>query len=308
MIYTTLFNPSIDIIYELNTAEELHTFTDLKTGIYPAGKGVNCAKVISALGEEVTVVSIMPKNDRNRFNQYLEEKNIRHISYEISGNARINTTILSKSNSSVTHYNSISNKISSHQLECVKNLILANIKNDDYLVLSGSLNSNNLEFYKELIVESKNKNVKSIIDSRGEPFKYAISARPYIISPNEAELSEYYEEPIKGLHHLTLRGKRLVDSGIEKVFITLGEDGVIAITEDETIFCKPPEVEVIDTIGCGDAFLGGLIVAEKRNFSLRESCRLAVSCGASNATHIGPGEVDTDQIWKFMENVSITEL
>ena len=93
MICTTLLNPSFDLIYTTPTPNQ-STYLDLPTRLFPAGKGVNCAKVIASLGEEVSLFSIMPEEDDDRFTNYLEKLNIVHHSCKTPGSVRINTTIL----------------------------------------------------------------------------------------------------------------------------------------------------------------------------------------------------------------------
>jgi fructokinase len=41
--------------------------------------------------------------------------------------------------------------------------------------------------------------------------------------------------------------------------ITLGGDGAIAVTAEDTIQVRSPEVDVVDTIGAGDAFMGAFL-------------------------------------------------
>jgi fructokinase len=41
--------------------------------------------------------------------------------------------------------------------------------------------------------------------------------------------------------------------------VTLGSDGALAITREEAIEVRSPRVEVADTIGAGDAFMGGFL-------------------------------------------------
>jgi fructokinase len=41
--------------------------------------------------------------------------------------------------------------------------------------------------------------------------------------------------------------------------ITLGGDGALAVTADETVAVSAPKVDVVDTIGAGDAFMGAFI-------------------------------------------------
>jgi tagatose 6-phosphate kinase len=65
-------------------------------------------------------------------------------------------------------------------------------------------------------------------------------------------------------------------------------------------------VPVVDTVGCGDALVAGILVAKKRGFSFYETCRMAIACGVSKALHRGPGTISRDEVWQLMEDVQIT--
>jgi fructose-1-phosphate kinase PfkB-like protein len=152
----------------------------------------------------------------------------------------------------------------------------------------------------------RDRGTSCLLDTRGIPLKVGVRAVPLVVTPNHMELEEFFGEEIKGVHHIALMGKRLIDLGVGYVFITLGDDGVIAIHENDCLLCTPPVVKTVDTVGCGDAFAAGIIVALKRKFSFVETCRMAVACGSSKSMHEGPGVVTLDEVWQLMEDVKIT--
>ncbi len=308
MISATLLNPSFDLLYSVPTPNKT-TYLDVPARFFPAGKGVNFAKVVAELGEPVSLYSLMPEQDSARFTDYLDSRGVEHYPYNTPGTVRINTTIFEETTGSTVHYNSLGQQLSAQVQHHFEQFLIQKIKCDDVWAFSGSLPQgieNN--FYEKMISHCSKIGATTVLDSRGEPFKRALFSAPCIVSPNEDEIESLYEEPVQGIKQLALKGKRLVDSGVETVFITLGADGVLALNSDECLLCKTPEVVEVDTVGCGDAFLAGVVVGMQRGFSFREVCRLAVSCGASNASNIGPGEVNSDQVWHLMEQVSAVSL
>jgi fructokinase len=57
--------------------------------------------------------------------------------------------------------------------------------------------------------------------------------------------------------------------------VTLGGDGALVITDDATVEVRAPAVEVVDTIGAGDAFMGAFLAHwRSRGFSRAELRRL----------------------------------
>jgi fructokinase len=68
---------------------------------------------------------------------------------------------------------------------------------------------------------------------------------------------------------------RLLDLGAELVVLTLGAEGVVARTRRAHARVGAPDVQVVDTIGAGDAFGAGLLVALEERGAL-DLERLAV--------------------------------
>jgi 1-phosphofructokinase len=176
----------------------------------------------------------------------------------------------------------------------------------DICALSGSVPHGVKDsIYQELIKLCKKKKMITALDTRDMPLKMGVRAKPDMLKPNQAELESLFDEQVRGVHHIALKGKRLLDMGIKSVFISLGTDGMIAIHENDCLLCNAPQVKVRDTVGCGDAMVAGLLVAKARKFSFSETCRMAIACGASNAMHEGPGVIDRHEVAALMEDVMI---
>jgi len=306
LIYATLLNPALDVYYEIDELQCGSTLTDTLSEQQPAGKGLNVAKVITALGEEVTVTGVLPQNSRGHFVRYCEQHSIIPRFVPSEGNVRINTSIVEKKNGQVTHISSVGiplNPRIEHELELFAH---DSFTSGDYWAFCGSLpRGMSFDFYQKLIQHCGEKSVHTILDTRGEALKLGIRACPEMIKPNHTELEEFFGEEIHGVHHIALKGKRLVDMGVGYVFISLGSDGMIAIHENDCLLCSAPQVKTVDTVGCGDALVAGVLVGKIRHFSFSEMCRMAVACGASNAMHRGPGNINLQEVWQLMEDVGI---
>lgn len=80
----------------------------------------------------------------------------------------------------------------------------------------------------------------------------------------------------------------LKDFGVGTLVVTLGGDGVLAWSQSGGPIAQPAlPVEAVDTIGAGDAFLGGMLAALAGGLPLRESLRWGAACGAMVANRAG---------------------
>ncbi|MBD3317583.1 MAG: hexose kinase [Chitinivibrionales bacterium] len=306
MIFSVLLNPAVDVIYELPELVPGSTMTDTPSVIHPAGKGINVAKAVRTLGEEVCVVGLIPGHDQGRFRQYLEYRRIGAEFFRVGGSARVNVTIAEQENGQVTHVSSIGPALSTRVQEEFFAFAESKMRAGDLWVLSGSLPAGfEGNAYRKLIERLGEHGATVMLDSRGKGLRLGLRARPAMVKPNHTELEAYFGEPIEGVRHIALKAKRLSDMGIEYVFVSLGSDGMIAVHDNDCLLCSSPPIEAVDTVGCGDALVAGVVVGYRRKFSFAETCRMAIACGASNAMHPGPGNVSLDEVWRLMEDVRV---
>lgn len=82
-------------------------------------------------------------------------------------------------------------------------------------------------------------------------------------------------------------GRYLLKAGVGKVVVTLGPDGAIAIDEVDRITLKAPKMDVVDTAGAGDAFVGSLVAALDLGLPLMHSMKFAVQVASLTVTQRG---------------------
>lgn len=296
----------MDVVYDIGEVQPGSTVMDVPARIVPAGKGINVAKAIKTLGEDVRVVGVVHENNQAQFSQYLLGMGIGTHFISVPGTTRINVTLVETKVGQSTHINSAAAGIPPRVENEVLQYFESNVASGDVCLLCGSIPKGmNTDVYKKLIRICKEKGAVVLLDTYGEALKIGVRAKPHMVKPNLEELESFFDEKIQGVHHIALKGKRLEDMGVGFVFITLGSDGMIAIHENDCLLCSVPSIRALDTVGSGDAVVAGLTVGYKRQFSFTEMCRMAMACGTSNAMHFGPGNITRDEVWQLMEEVQI---
>ena len=83
-------------------------------------------------------------------------------------------------------------------------------------------------------------------------------------------------------HLRQLLSKRLQLAGIQRMVITLGDQGAVyAEAGGESGFCPAQHVEVLDTTGAGDAFFAGVAIGLTYGKSLADSCEIGTKLASS---------------------------
>lgn len=68
----------------------------------------------------------------------------------------------------------------------------------------------------------------------------------------------------------------MIENNLMHVFVTLGEEGAALYTGGEVLYVDAPEVEVVDTTGCGDAFTAAVVYSLFRSFDKHKMLSFAV--------------------------------
>ncbi|MHB8384347.1 MAG: carbohydrate kinase family protein [Candidatus Binataceae bacterium] len=102
----------------------------------------------------------------------------------------------------------------------------------------------------------------------------------------------------------------LLARGARGVVLTMGGDGSLMMTAQETVRLAAYEIPVVDTSGCGDAYCAGFIRAMLLEWNPRECMRLANAAAALVAQGLGTdaGIIDLDHTLRFMNDTALRAL
>ena len=109
-------------------------------------------------------------------------------------------------------------------------------------------------------------------------------------TPNETEAEFYTGVKIKDENDAKASAKKLLEMGIKKVIITLGEKGLFYSDGQEEIYLKASSDKAIDTTGAGDAFNGGFSFALLKGKKIRECLEIANKVAGYSTTKLGAGD------------------
>lgn len=82
----------------------------------------------------------------------------------------------------------------------------------------------------------------------------------------------------------------MAELGVSTLIITRGAQHTFAFSAHQALKVPPPEVEVVDTVGAGDAFAGAFAVHWVQTQNLLQSVRMANIAGAITTTRAGAQE------------------
>ena len=109
-------------------------------------------------------------------------------------------------------------------------------------------------------------------------------------TPNETEAEFYTGIKITNEKEAKQAADKLINLGIKKVIITLGEKGLFYSDGKEEVYLKASYAKAIDTTGAGDAFNGGLAFGLLKEKPIKECLEFANKVAGLSTTKLGAGD------------------
>ena len=107
------------------------------------------------------------------------------------------------------------------------------------------------------------------------------------LTPNESEAEVLAGMRVSTPDEAVVAGEFLLDRGVGRVLITMGEQGAVLVTREFNDHFPAARVDAVDTTAAGDAFSGALALAIGRGQSLDEAIPFASRVAAYSVTRRG---------------------
>ena len=286
-IYTCTMNLAIDLFIE---TEEMHPFMVNRTkedDIQANGKGVNVSLVLKMLDFPSTALGFSAGFTGKYIEDYLQKKQIQTEFIEVPGMTRIN--VFTQVNQTKEEYKLVNQgpEIPQAAVHNFLNQIRA-LQEEDYLCVSGSLPRG---LSPKVLIEisriCQEKGIHLIIDSSDQEVMDCLPYRPFLLKPNEEELSSWFGRKMVTDEDYFVYGQRLVELGAENVLLSLGEKGAILFTKDRVFRGNSPKGKVVNTACAGDTMLGAFLAGYMNRRPLDETLRKSIAAGSSTAFRKG---------------------
>ena len=107
-----------------------------------------------------------------------------------------------------------------------------------------------------------------------------ILGKVHTLKPNKLEAELLSGVPIRNKADLEKAAEKLLSTGLQRLFISLGGDGALAADETGCHWLKTIPGNMVNTTGCGDAFMAALVWSYLEGLSLEDSARAGLAAGS----------------------------
>ena len=104
--------------------------------------------------------------------------------------------------------------------------------------------------------------------------------RIHTLKPNKLEAELLSGIPIRSQADVLKAADKLLEMGIHRLFISLGADGVLAAMGDQRLHLKNLPGKMVNTTGCGDAFMAALVWAYLQGSNLQTTALAGLAAGS----------------------------
>ena len=178
-----------------------------------------------------------------------------------------------------------------------------------YVVLSGSVPKGVPDnIYYDMVSMAKHENKTVIVDGRPPYLNHSLLAKPDIVKPNRNEFMELTGMSTWCETSAIELGCYLVKRFETIILLSLGDDGALYFTEDQCYRVTITDIDVVNTIGSGDAMVAGMIVGLLDRLPVIEMLKKATGFSMSNALIEGIGCINELDVCRLEKEIKISVL
>lgn len=304
-ITTLCLNPALDVTYHVSKLIPEQKSRSDAARHDPGGNGINIGRALKRMQVEAHTFCIVA-GDVGQLLQRLLEQQLDNVYYEhVDGETRINSTIIeidTKTQYQVTDAGTI---IPDKQLHRVVNDFVE-LTGQGFGIVTGSCQPNvPCGLYAELVERINDNGGKPVVDSHGETLRQTIAAKPFLIKPNRYELETILGYDLPTLTDVASEARKIQRQGVSNVCVSLGDQGAILVSSENSYYAKALDVPINTTVGAGDSMVAGLVTGFSLGKKAQQALRYGISCGAGTVMHPGTELFSGHELDDFRQQVII---
>jgi tagatose 6-phosphate kinase len=274
-----------------------------------AGKSVNVAKVLHALGERVLATGFLAVDRGVEIAKDFDSRGISHEFVTVPGQTRQCITVIDESSGAITELVEESHAASEAAYEQLLSIVRKRAEGCRALVMSGTITPGGPpDFYQCCTKTARETGALPVVDAQGPVLLAALKARPGLVKPNRTELSATVGRMLEDETAVITAMREMHDRGAQRVVVTAGKNPTLAFDGENVWRVESPLIKAVNPIGSGDAFTAGLAWRLVQGDNLGESCRWAAAAGAANALTLMAGELDKKDVERLAGKAKVERI
>ncbi|RIY32656.1 1-phosphofructokinase [Psittacicella melopsittaci] len=308
-VATITLNPAMDLVGRVGEIEVGEVNTVETLGLYPAGKGINVAKVLADLKVQSTVTGFLGADNKGDFEAEFAKYGIEDKFARVAGKTRVNIKV-TQEDGEVTDLNFQGFTVTPADWQAFVQQTLEQLKGFDYVAVCGSLPRGvELADFKAWLEQLNALGCKVIFDSSNKALEVGLQANPWLIKPNWRELEVLTQTKFDSIEQVLAAARQLNAQGITNVVVSMGAKGSLWVTKDFVYQAQPPKItNVVSTVGAGDSMVAGFIYSLVNNLDPEQTLRFASAISAYAVTQGNVGVESLETLDPFLAQVTVSKI
>ena len=274
-----------------------------------AGKSVNVAKVLKALGEQPIAMGFLGGDHGEFLRTALVERGIESDFVTVSTRTRQCITVIDESAGTQTELVEESRPVEPADFVRLMAIIRRHVPECRAMVMSGTIVTGGpVNLYFDCTQLTENAGAFTVVDAQGAALIEALKAKPGLIKPNRSELAATVGRELGDDADVMKAMRELIERGAQRVVVTAGKEPTLAFDGKNFWRVVSPRVRVLNPIGSGDAFTAGLVSRLVRGDDLGEACRWGTAVGAANALTPMAGEINWPDVEQLAPGIEVKKI
>ncbi len=310
MILCLNLNAAIDKTIILNSFALDKIHRSEKVVALAGGKGCNVARALKKLGKSPVVSGWVGGFAGKYIEQELNREGILTDFVQTDFESRTCTSILDKSNHTMTEIYEKGELVPEEKIAELEAHFQKIVGDYEAITLSGSLPPGvPSDIYARLITIAHKAGIPAYLDSSKDALRDGIAARPFLVKPNENEISALMDEELgSSVRELAAATKAIASRYTSTLVLSLGERGALISDGQRVLQAQPPKVKALSAVGSGDSMLAGLVAGFSQGLSFEEAIKSGVAAGTANTLTLGAGQFSVGDFEEIRKQISLKSL
>ena len=260
--------------------------------MHAEGKGVNVARVLARLGNPVIVTGFAGGHSGAWLRDIIRAEGIEDAFLDVEAPVRVGFMASCGEDSHPTTVLPNGFPVTTEECSALLSRVEGWLPKVALVIISGSVPSPVAEsLYAELLQQAHLARVPCWLDAHGPALQKALASKfpPDLAKPNHEEYQQsQLWENIPELH---------ITDGGNPTLVSIKGQGHWQV--------KPPAIQQVNPVGCGDCYLAGLAHGWAREWMVEHRLRFASAAGAANALRQDVAMISPREIESLVDSVCV---
>ncbi len=305
MILCVTLNPLVDTSFFVDEILPVYR-TEVKRITHVAGgKGTNVARALKALGQPARAFTVLGGRAGRHHAQLMEEDGLETAIAWIAGETRVSVTVVDRDHTQRGYF-APPPQLTTEDVEAIRREFVRVLEGATAMCICGSaLGAPSVPLVPEFLRAAAVRGIPTLLDTYGEALQTGLEARPTIVKANRHEVSGCLGRPVDTLAEQVRAVGDLQRAGASWAMLTLGDEGALFAAGERRWLARPPEVEVVNPMGSGDAMTAAALISLLRGWTPEECFRYGMAAAVANVTTFVPCQITEQQVKAMRERIVV---